>query len=165
MGSDAWFRLGATWDEVDLPNRIWTIPPERMKSGRPHRVPLVRATEELLKRQVGQDAVFVFRGAREGKPLSTMAMLMILRRMNRTDLTVHGFRSSFRDWVAEETDYPSEMAEIALAHTVGTAVENAYRRSDLFERRRHLMADWAAWCATPRLVTQQRTEKASGVSA
>ena len=156
--------LGATWDEVDLPNRIWTIPPERMKSGRPHRVPLVRATEELLKRQVGQDAVFVFRGAREGKPLSTMAMLMILRRMNRTDLTVHGFRSSFRDWVAEETDYPSEMAEIALAHTVGTAVENAYRRSDLFERRRRLMGDWATWCATPRPVTQQRTENASGVS-
>ena len=157
--------LGATWDEVDLPNRIWTIPPERMKSGRPHRVPLVRATEELLKRQVGQDAVFVFRGAREGKPLSTMAMLMILRRMNRTDLTVHGFRSSFRDWVAEETDYPSEMAEIALAHTVGTAVENAYRRSDLFERRRRLMADWAAWCATPRPATQRRTEETSGFSA
>ena len=90
---------------------------------------------------------------------------MILRRMKRTDLTVHGFRSSFRDWVAEETDNPSEMAEIALAHTVGTAVENAYRRSDLFERRRRLMADWAAWCATPRPATQPRTEKASGVSA
>ena len=157
--------LGATWDEVDLPNLVWTIPPERMKAGRPHRVPLVGATEELLKRQVGQDAAFVFRGAREGKPLSTMAMLMILRRMKRTDLTVHGFRSSFRDWVAEETDYPSEMAEIALAHTVGTAVENAYRRSDLFERRRRLMADWAAWCATPRPATQRRTEETSGFSA
>jgi integrase len=138
--------LGAKWSEVDLANRTWTVPPERMKAGKPHRVPLVEATEKLLKGQAGQDPIFVFPGAREGKPLSTMAMLMILRRMQRKDLTVHGFRSTFRDWVAEKTDYPSEMAEIALAHTVGTAVENAYRRTDLFERRRSLMKDWAVWC-------------------
>lgn len=138
--------LGARWSEVDLENRVWTVPPERMKAGKAHRVPLVGATGQLLRGLVGYDPIFVFPGAREGKSLSTMAMLMILRRMRRDDLTVHGFRSTFRDWVAEKTNYPSEMAEIALAHTVGTAVENAYRRSDLFERRRSLMEDWAAWC-------------------
>jgi integrase len=120
-----------------------------MKASRPHRIPLVTSTVALLKQQVGQDPVFVFPGAKQGKPISNMAMLMVLRRMKRNDLTVHGFRSTFRDWAAECTDYPSEMAELSLAHTVGTAVENAYRRSDLFERRRQLMQDWATWCSTP----------------
>lgn len=141
--------LGALWDEVDLENQLWTIPPERMKASRPHRIPLVAATVALLKQQVGQDPVFVFPGAKQGKPISNMAMLMVLRRMKRDDLTVHGFRSTFRDWAAECTDYPSEMAELSLAHTVGTAVENAYRRSDLFERRRQLMQDWETWCSPP----------------
>lgn len=139
--------LGARWEEVDLESWVWTVPPERMKAGKPHRVPLVAATAAILKRQVGQDREYVFPGAKKDNPLSTMAMLTVLRRMARGDLTVHGFRSTFRDWAAERTEYPSEMAEISLAHTVGSAVENAYRRSDLFERRRRLMQDWAAWCA------------------
>jgi integrase len=138
--------LGAQWDEVDLEGRVWTVPPERMKAGKPHRVPLVPATVAILKRQVRQHRQYVFPGSKEDSPLSTMAMLTVLRRMARRDLTVHGFRSTFRDWAAERTEYPSEMAEISLAHTVGSAVENAYRRSDLFERRRRLMQDWAAWC-------------------
>ena len=91
-----------------------------MKSDKAHRVPPVAATTKLLKAQVGQNAIYVFPGAKEGKPFSTMAMLMMLRRIRRDDLTAHGFRLTFRDWAAEETEYPSEMAEIALAHTFGT---------------------------------------------
>ncbi len=150
--------LGVQWDEVDLEGRVWTVPPERMKSGKPHRVPLVPATEVILKKQLGQDREYVFPGGKEGRPLSTMAMLTVLRRMERRDLTVHGFRSTFRDWAAEQTEYPSEMAEISLAHTVGSAVENAYRRSDLFERRRRLMQDWAAWCADRSSAAREEAE-------
>lgn len=139
--------LGATWSEIDLAAAVWTIPPERMKAGRAHRVPLAPPAVALLKGQDGRDAVRVFPGARKGKPLSGMAMPVVLRRLGREDLTVHGFRSTFRDWAAEQTDYPRELAEVALAHTVGSAVENAYRRGDMFERRRRLMEDWAEWCA------------------
>ena len=114
-----------------------------------HRVPLVPAAIKILEAQRGQDDVLAFPGAKQGKSLSNMAMLTVLRRMNRDDITVHGFRSTFRDWAAEETDFPREIAEMALAHTVGTAVENAYRRSDLFDRRRQLMMAWAARCITP----------------
>lgn len=139
--------LGAKWDEIDFKAKIWIVPPERMKNGKEHRVPLVDAAVELLKKLRGLHSVLVFPGAREDTTLSSMSMLTVLRRMNRQDLTVHGFRSTFRDWAAEMTQYPKELAEISLAHTVGNAVENAYRRSDLFERRRALMQDWAAWCA------------------
>ncbi|HVZ46591.1 MAG TPA: integrase arm-type DNA-binding domain-containing protein [Ramlibacter sp.] len=138
--------LGASWSEVDLVNCVWTVPAERMKAGRVHRVPLGDATVKLLRAQIGLDAVVVFPGTKKGARLSAMAMPTVLQRLQRDDLTVHGFRSTFRDWAAEVTDYPGDLAEIALAHTVGTAVENAYRRSDLFEWRRRLMADWAAWC-------------------
>lgn len=141
--------LGAQWSEVDFANGVWTIPAERMKANRPHRVPLVPAAIKILEAQRGQDDVLAFPGAKQGKSLSNMAMLTVLRRMNRDDITVHGFRSTFRDWAAEETDFPREIAEMALAHTVGTAVENAYRRSDLFDRRRQLMMAWAARCITP----------------
>jgi integrase len=96
----------------------------------------------------------VFPGSKEAKPLSDMAFLMLLRRMGRDDLTAHGFRSSFRDWVSETTRYPSEVAEMALAHAVGNAVEAAYRRGDLFERRRRLMAEWANYCGSLRSGTQ-----------
>lgn len=139
--------LGSCWDEVDFERQVWTIPAERMKGNRPHRVPLVPATLAILKGQKGADAVLIFPGAKAGKPLSDMAMLTLLRRMNRGDITVHGFRSTFRDWAAEKTDYPREVAEMALAHTVGSAVENAYRRSDLFEKRRQLMGEWAMQCS------------------
>ena len=120
-----------------------------MKSHRPHRVALSPGAIKLLvgirPKRVEQD-VFVFPGQREGKPLSNMAMLELLKRMERTDLTVHGFRSTFRDWAAECTNYPREVCEMALAHVVSDQVKPAYRRGDLFEKRRGLMVDWAKYC-------------------
>jgi integrase len=142
--------LGATWSEVDLNEAIWIIPPERMKAGREHRVPLSGAARAILtgmkKIKLGE---FVFPGGRPGRPLSSMALLMTLRRMKRDDLTGHGFRSTFRDWVAECTSFPAEVAEMALAHTVSDKVEAAYRRGDLLAKRRQIMEDWAQYCAAP----------------
>ena len=142
--------LGARWDEIDLQAAIWTIPAGRMKDEREHRVPLsapaVAVVEALKEIRTGNH---VFPGGKIGKPLSNMAMLVLLRRMNRSDLTVHGFRSTFRDWAAERTAYPNEVVEMALAHAVGNKVEAAYRRGDLFEKRRRLMDEWAAFCEVP----------------
>lgn len=138
--------LLATWEEFDLENRLWTIPGERMKAGRPHRVPLSGAVLKLLDGIKGKG--YVFPGAREGRPLSNMAMTMVLRRLEHPELTVHGFRSTFRDWCAEETHYPNIVAEQALAHTVGDKVEAAYRRGDLLDKRRAMMEDWATYCAS-----------------
>ncbi len=136
--------LGAQWSEVDLEARTWTIPEERMKGGRAHRVPLSPSAVELLqKMQEIRQNDFIFPGQRAGKPLSNMAMLMVLRRMKRDDLTAHGFRSTLRDWAAETTSYPNELLEMALAHTIRDKAEAAYRRGDLFEKRRQLMEDWA----------------------
>ena len=143
--------IGATWDEIDLAKREWTIPAGRMKAGKDHRVPLSdRAVKilELLKPTDPAQGSYVFQGGKPGKPLSNMAFLMLLRRMGRTDLTAHGFRSTFRDWTAECTNFPGEVAEMALSHAVEDKVEAAYRRGDLFEKRRRLMATWAAYCAT-----------------
>jgi integrase len=143
--------IGARWDEFDLPAGIWTIPVKRMKkSGNAHRVPLSsRAVEIIRSRYEKRESEFVFPGARIGQPLSKTAMLKLLELMGRADLTVHGFRSSFRDWAAECTSFPAEVAEMALAHTVGSAVEKAYRRGDLFEKRRALMAAWSDYCTRP----------------
>jgi integrase len=142
--------IGARWDELDLAERLWTVPGERMKAGREHRVPLSDAAlailGELAKARNGD---FVFPGGRAGRPLSNMSMLMLLRRMGRGDLTIHGFRSSFRDWAAERTSFPAEVAEMALAHTVSDKVEAAYRRGDLFQKRRQMMDAWARFCTTP----------------
>lgn len=139
--------LNATWGEFDRKAGIWTIPAERMKAGKEHRVPLSARALEILKamREVKQNN-YVFPGARVNRPLSNMAFLMALRRMGRGDLTAHGFRSTFRDWAAEMTAYPGEVAEMALAHTVGDKTEAAYRRGDLFEKRRRIMEDWATYC-------------------
>ncbi|GJD36586.1 tyrosine-type recombinase/integrase [Methylobacterium aerolatum] len=137
--------LGARWGEIDLEAGIWTVPAERMKAAAEHRVPLSSAALAILGEMKGLDATYVFPGGRRGKPLSNMAMLVLLRRMERGDLTVHGFRSSFRDWASETTDFPSEVVEMALAHTVESKVERAYRRGDLFEKRRELMSAWAAY--------------------
>ena len=138
--------LGATWNELDLNARLWTIPAERMKARRPHRVPLSDAAaaiiSQLEKVRVGEH---IFHGRRGGKPLSQMAMLMLLRKRSLT-VTAHGFRSSFRDWAAEMTDFPSEVAEMALAHVVANSVERAYRRGDLLEKRRAIMTAWAEFC-------------------
>ncbi len=136
----------AKWEEFDFAAKVWAIPPERMKAGREHRVPLVDETLAILNGMKGLDPVWVFPGKKVGKPVSNMAMLDVLERMRRTDITVHGFRSTFRVWLAEQTDHPRELGELALAHTVGNAVEAAYQRSDLFERRRAVMKDWADWC-------------------
>lgn len=138
--------IGARPAEFDLAKSLWTIPASRMKAGREHRVPLSRRAIELLRAQFELDAEYVFPGLGESKPLSNMAMLALLRRMDRSDLTVHGFRSTFRDWAAEQTAYPHEVCEMALAHAVGDKVEAAYRRGDLFEKRQHLAADWAKYC-------------------
>lgn len=148
--------LGATWRELDTATATWTVPGERMKAGREHRVPLsapalaILATMALPGTEPGG---FVFPGSASGRaakgkarPLSNMAMTALLRRMERGDLTVHGFRSTFRDWAAEETSYPREVAEMALAHTLKDKTEAAYRRGDLFAKRAALMADWAAFC-------------------
>lgn len=137
--------LRARWSEIDLSERVWIVPADRMKTGREHRVPLVDAAIALLGR-TGKPDQFVFPGARLGAPLSNMALLMTLRRMGRGDLTAHGFRSTFRDWAAERTAFPSEVAEMALAHAVGDKVEAAYRRGDLFEKRRALADAWARYC-------------------
>jgi integrase len=140
--------IGATWGEFDLAQNVWTVPAERMKAKREHRVPLSPAAVKVLTAmQAIRTNDFVFPGGKAGKPLSNMAMLALLKRMERADLTAHGFRSTFRDWAAECTAYPGEVAEAALAHTVGDKVEAAYRRGDLFEKRRRLMNDWAKHCA------------------
>jgi integrase len=141
--------IGAKWEEIDLAERTWIIPTERMKAEKEHRVPLSDAALAILEDlgKVRRDD-FVFPGDRAGRPLSNMAMTMLLRRMGRADLTVHGFRSSFRDWASERTGFPAEVAEMALAHTVSDVVERAYRRGDLFQKRRHLMDAWARFCNT-----------------
>lgn len=139
--------LGARWDEINIGNRLWTVPAARMKSGKEHRVPLSAPAIVLLTELAeSRDGEFVFRGARRGHSLSDMALLMQLRRMKRGDLTTHGFRSTFRDWAAERTAFPAEAAEMALAHTVPDKVEAAYRRGDMFEKRRLLMEAWAKFC-------------------
>ncbi|MGE8175410.1 tyrosine-type recombinase/integrase [Pseudomonas fluorescens] len=142
--------LGATWDELDLEKKVWKIPPQRMKAAKEHRVPLSQAALDLINglgRLKGN--AHLFPGAREGKPLSNMSMLMSLRRMNRTDLTMHGFRSTFRDWAAESTQYPREVCELALAHSRQDKVEAAYFRGDLFEKRQAMMSDWAVFVTQP----------------
>ena len=140
--------LGAVWDEIDMAARVWIIPAARTKADREHRVPLSPAAMARLRQmQEIKTNDFVFPG-RRGR-LTPKTMQLILRRMGRNDLTVHGFRSTFRDWAAERTSFPRELAEMALAHSVGSAVEQAYRRGDLFEKRRKLMDSWASFCAKP----------------
>lgn len=137
----------ATWREIDLDARIWVIPDERMKAGKEHRVPLSDASMDILN-QMDRSGDLIFPGRSEGKPLSDMSLSAVLRRMGRYDLTVHGFRSTFRDWAAECTNYPRDVAEMALAHSIGDKVEAAYRRGDLFEKRARMMEDWAKFCNT-----------------
>lgn len=143
--------LHAQWCEFDLDAGVWLIPAERMKAGREHRVPLSAAAVEIVRAMESQrqSTGWVFPGAKSGRPLSNMALLKLLDRMGHGKLTVHGFRSSFRDWAAERTAFPREVAEAALAHVLANKVEAAYRRSDLFDKRRDLMEAWAKF-ASPR---------------
>lgn len=157
--------LGARWDEIDLAAALWIIPADRMKNGRVHRVPIGTRSMEILASMASiQSGPFVFPGMKKGQPLSQMSLLMLLRRLEFGHVTVHGFRSSFRDWAAEWANAPREVAELVLAHSVGTAVETAYRRGDLLERRRRLMAEWEAYCAksAPRRETVTDVEQLSG---
>jgi integrase len=152
--------IGARWNEIDLDEKIWTVPADRIKGGKEHRVPLPASAISILER-LKRDRIggspFIFPGGKRGKPLSNMAMLALMSRMGRDDFTAHGFRSSFRDWAAERTNYPREVAEMALAHVVGDKVEAAYRRGDLFEKRRRMMEQWARFCETAgRSVVQLR---------
>lgn len=156
---------GATWAEIDLDAAVWTIPEGRMKAGKEHRIPLPDVAVKMLKAlptTAGTD--YVFPGAKEGKPLSDMSLTAVLRRMDRGDLTAHGFRSTFRDWAGETTAYPREVVEHALAHQLKDKAEAAYARGTLFDKRRRLMADWAKYCgivataATVTPINRQRKE-------
>jgi integrase len=142
---------GMTWGEVDLGSRIWVVPGSRMKAGREHRVPLSNSAMiilEAIRPDPARASALVFPSPnRPGALLSDMTLTAVLRRMRRSDLTAHGFRSTFRDWCAEMTSFPREIAEAALAHTVRDKVEAAYRRGDVLEKRRQLMAEWANFCS------------------
>jgi len=147
---------GATWDEIDLANKLWIIPAERMKANKEHRVPLSDAAVKLLETLPRvDDGVLVFPSSKVNRPISDMTLTAVLRRMERGDLTAHGFRSTFRDWAAEATNYPSDMAEMALAHTIGDKVEAAYRRGDMLKKRFRMMNDWATYCGTVRKVSAE----------
>ena len=140
--------LNAKWTEFDLDAGLWTIPAERMKARREHRVALSKRALAIVKElSAAQSSEFVFPGQRPGKPLSQMAMLMLLRAHGKArSMTSHGFRSAFSDWASEVSPYSSELRETALAHTIGNKAEAAYRRGDALEKRRQMMEAWAAWC-------------------
>jgi integrase len=138
--------LGMRWSEIDLDKRVWTLPPDRMKAGREHRVPLSERATAILRRLAEiKTGDFVLPGQRKNRPLCSRTMNATLCRM-KADITVHGFRSSFRDWAGNETHFPREVVETALAHAIGSEVERAYRRSDALEKRRKLMEAWANYC-------------------
>jgi integrase len=138
----------SVWDEFDLKEKVWTIPAERMKSKRVHRVPLSEAALAILKALPREDGnPFVFIGSMKGKSVSSASVLNYLQAI-REDVTVHGMRSTFRDWAFERTNFPRELAEVALAHVVGDATERAYRRGDVLDKRRTMMAQWAKFCTT-----------------
>jgi integrase len=137
--------LGAPWSEIDLHARTWTIPTERMKGGKEHRVPLSDVAVALLRKMPGPHTGFVFPGANAGRPMTAMGMYTLLKGMGCHE-TVHGFRSAFRDWADERTSYPDAIVEQALAHLVGSKVQRAYRRNDMFVRRVRLMQEWADFC-------------------
>ena len=139
--------IGAHWNEIDTRSAVWTIPAERMKALREHRIPLCpRALRVLERARALHNGGLIFPG-RFDQPLSSASMMAALKRMNRADLTVHGFRATFRTWAAERTTFPREVAEAALAHLVGDDTERAYQRGDLFEKRRRLMAEWGEYIA------------------
>jgi integrase len=144
--------IGAKRSEASTADMLWTVPAERMKAGKEHRVPLSGRALTILRDvtalETGDDT-FIFGGGKQGKPPSNMTMASVLHRMGYANVTVHGFRSTFRDWAAERTDFPNEVVEMALAHAVSNRVEAAYRRGDLFEKRRQLMSEWSNFCNTP----------------
>jgi integrase len=155
--------LNARWSEIDLAEKLWTVPGERMKAGKEHKVPLSARAIAILQ-QMPRDGDFVFSGRSPDRPLSNMVFLMLLRRVGRGDLTAHGFRSSFRVWCAEQTNFPSDVAEAALAHTISDKVVAAYVRTTFFDRRRQLMNAWAAYCGKPSVKRSAEVLPIGGVS-
>jgi integrase len=150
--------LGARWDEIDRKAKVWTVTGLRMKNGKPHRVPLSeRALSIVDHMAVAKVSEFIFPGKKPNRPLSSMALEMLLRRMKADAYTQHGFRSSFRDWAGESTAFPREIAEAALSHTIGDEAEQAYRRGDALEKRRKLMDAWARYIGTPKTTTDNVT--------
>lgn len=146
--------IGAQWTEIDIKKGVWVVPAERIKAGREHKVPLSLGAVEVLvqakkiQEKSGEGSKWVFPSYKHTRPLSNMAMLALLKRMGRADITVHGFRSSFRDWAAEQTNFPREIAEAALAHISGDKVESAYLRTDHFSKRKQMMEAWSKYCST-----------------
>jgi len=134
--------LNARWEEFDFSEGLWTVPADRMKADKAHRVPLTPEMVAIVLPLKALKSEFVFEGQKRHRPMSNMAMLMLLRRMKIEGITVHGFRSAFRDWASEQPNASREIAELSLAHTVGSDVERAYARSDLLEKRRDLMISW-----------------------
>lgn len=139
--------IGARRQEINTSKRMWTVPAERMKAGKEHRVPLSESALQIFNSADADSPDFVFAGRQPGKPLSNMAMLNLLGRMGHDNLTVHGFRSTFRDWAAERTNFPNEVVEMALAHVIDDKTEAAYRRGELLDKRHKLMDAWADYCA------------------
>jgi integrase len=143
--------IGARWKEIDLENRLWTVPAERMKAGKAHRVPLCPRAVSILqamKPEGVESGAFVFPGSQPRKAQSNMVFLMLLRRMKLGRLTAHGFRATFKTWATERTNFPREVIEAALAHVAGDKIEAAYQRGDVFDKRRRLMTAWSECCGT-----------------
>ena len=148
--------LEATWDEIQWDPELWAIPAERMKGTRDHRVPLTPSAIQLVSEMADIKLnEFIFPGIKPGRPLSNMALLTLLKRMGYGHVTVHGFRSTFRDWAAECTSHPGEAAELALAHSVPNAVEAAYRRGDMLAQRRELLIEWERHCLSSELASRE----------
>ncbi len=137
---------GARWAEIDREAAVWIIPGDRMKEGKDHRVPLAAEALAILETVRGLDRDLVFPGRKWGRPMGGSTLAAVLERAGYGEFTIHGFRSTFRDWAAERTTFPREIAEMCLAHEVGSAVERSYRRSDLVDKRRDLMKRWARFC-------------------
>jgi len=140
--------INARWGEIDWAAQMWTVPASRMKGGREHRIPLSVEALAVLDRMKAASSELIFQGSEPGRAPGKNALLGLLRRMGYSDITAHGFRSAFRDWAAERTNFPREVVEAALAHAIDNKVEAAYRRSDLFEKRRRLMQQWSTFCTT-----------------
>jgi integrase len=146
--------IGAVWPEIDLKAKVWTVPADRMKAAKEHKVPLGdRALDILKSLPTESDNPYVFIGSKAGVGLSAMGMTMVIKRMQRGDITTHGFRSTFMDWAHDQTAFPKVVIDMALAHAVGDKVEAAYRRGDLFDKRRRLMTEWARFCASKPVAT------------
>jgi integrase len=142
--------LQAKWEEFDFEEQLWTVPAERMKADQEHRVPLTPEMLTIIEPLKALRSQVVFEGQKRHRPMSNMAMLMLLRRMKVEGITVHGFRSAFRDWATEQPGYSRELAEMSLAHQIGSEVERAYARSDLLDKRRALLSEWTAYVSSAR---------------